>query len=56
MGKATGLKVEYVKPREDIDPRDEHKRLVKFITLFAQVGFKELYLNPDTKIKFDYSK
>lgn len=55
MGKATGLKVEYVKPREN-DPKDDHKRLVKFVTLFAQVGFKELYLNPDTKIKLDYSK
>ncbi|HIZ28578.1 MAG TPA: hypothetical protein H9673_05240 [Candidatus Adamsella sp.] len=56
MEKASGLKVEYVKPREDINPKDDHKRLVRFITLFAQVGFQELYLNPDTKIKFDYSK
>ncbi len=50
MGKATGLKVEYVKPREDIDPRDDHKRLVRFVTLFAQVGFRELFLNPETSI------
>lgn len=50
MGKATGLKVEYVKPREDIDPRDDHKRLVRFVTLFAQVGFRELFLNSETSI------
>ncbi len=56
MSKASGLKVEYIKPREDIDEASDHKRLVKFISLFAQVGFKELYLNPDTNIKFDYSK
>ena len=55
MEKASGLKVEYVKPREN-NPKDEHKRLVKFVTLFAQVGFKELYLKKKKKIKLDYSK
>ena len=40
MEKASGLKVEYIKPIEDIDPKDDHKRLVRFVTLFAQLGFK----------------
>ena len=56
MSSVTKLKVEYVKPRDDINPKDDSKRLARFVTIFAQVGFQELYLNPDTKIKFDYSK
>ena len=54
MTTTSGLKVRYVKPREDISEEENHKRLVKFITLFAQVGFREVSLNPETKIKLDY--
>ena len=43
MEKALRIKVEYVKPREDVDPKDEHKRLVRFVTLFAQVGFQSYF-------------
>ena len=49
----TGLKVEYVPPREDISDEENHARLVRFVTLFAQVGFREIALNPETKIKFE---
>lgn len=56
MKEATGLKVEYIKPREDFNEQEEHSRLVKFVTLFAQVGFKELYLNPETTIDIDFCK
>lgn len=53
---ASGLKVEYVKPREDISLEEDHARLVRFITLFAQVGFREISLNPETNIKLDCCK
>lgn len=56
MKEATGLKVEYIKPREEFSEQEEHARLVNFVSLFAQVGFKELYLNPETTIDFDYCK
>ncbi len=56
MNKTTGLKVEYVPPSKEGSEQEEHTRVVKFITLFAQVGFKELYLNSETNIKFDCSK
>lgn len=49
-----GLKVEYIKPTEFSSEQDEHKRLVKFVTLFAQVGFREFCLNPDSSIEFNY--
>lgn len=47
------IKVNYIKPQECYSQEEEHARLVKFITLFAQIGFKEISLNPDTKIKLD---
>ncbi len=54
MKEATGLKVEYIKPQEVYNEQEEHKRLVRFVTLFTQVGFKELCLNPDnTPIKLE---
>ena len=56
MKKTAGLKVEYIQPRENMPEQEEHLRLVRFVTLFAQVGFKELYLNPETNINFDYCK
>lgn len=52
MRKYSELKVEYIEPREDISPEEDRKRLARFISLFAQVGFKEFYLNPETNIKF----
>ena len=45
MEEAAGLKVEFVAPNEDENKHDEHLRLVKFVTLFSQVGFKEFTLN-----------
>ncbi|MBQ7450419.1 hypothetical protein IJS77_03305 [bacterium] len=48
------LKVEYIPPSIDFDEKEEHLRLVRFVTLFSQVGFKEFCLNPDSKIKFNY--
>lgn len=56
MGAACGLKVRYIKPREDISEAENHQRLVRFITLISQVGFKEIALNPDTNIKLDCCK
>ena len=47
------LKVEYIKPREDISEEENRTRLIRFVTLFAQVGFREICLNPETKIKLD---
>lgn len=47
------LKVEYIKPREDISEEENRIRLIKFVTLFAQVGFKEICLNPEANIKLD---
>ena len=52
MKEVTGLKVEYIKPQEIYNEHEEHKRLVRFVTLFTQVGFRELCLNPEnTSIK-----
>lgn len=56
MKEIAGLKVEYVKPQIDFDEEAEHKRLLNFVTLFSQVGFRELCLNPNTNIKLTYSK
>lgn len=56
MSTATGLKVEYIPPREDISDEENHTRLVRFVTLFAQVGFREISLNPETKIKLNCCK
>ena len=56
MKEAAGLKVEYIPPTMEFDEQEEHARLVKFVTLFAQVGFKEFCLNPDSSINFDYCK
>lgn len=53
MSSACGLKVEYVVPREDIAEEENRNRLLRFITLFSQVGFREISLNPKTNIKLD---
>ena len=53
MSSQVGLKVNYIKPREDISEEENHIRLVKFITLFSQVGFREIALNPETNIKIE---
>lgn len=47
------LKVEYIKPREDISGEENRTRLIRFVTLFAQIGFREICLNPETNIKLD---
>lgn len=56
MKEAAGLKVEYIPPTIEFNEQEEHKRLVKFVTLFAQVGFKEFCLNSDSSIDFNYCK
>ena len=56
MKEAAGLKVKYIPPTMEFNEQEEHERLVKFVTLFAQVGFKEFCLNPDSSIDFDHCK
>lgn len=56
MKEIAGLKVEYIEPQIDFCEAAEHKRLVNFVTLISQVGFKEICLNPNTNIKLTYSK
>lgn len=48
------LEVEYITPKEILNEDEEHKRLVKFVSLISQVGFKDFCLNPNTQIKIDY--
>lgn len=55
-GAAYGLKINYVKPREDVSEEENRNRLLRFITLFSQVGFREISLNPETNIKLDCCK
>lgn len=47
------IKVNYIEPQECFSQEEEHSRLVKFVSLFAQIGFKEITLNPNTTIKID---
>ena len=56
MSAACGIKVNYVKPKEDVSEEENRSRLLRFITLFSQVGFREISLNPDTNIKLDCCK
>ena len=56
MSSACGLKVEYVVPKEDITEEENRSRLLRFITLFSQVGFREISLNPETTIDIKYCK
>lgn len=53
MSSTCSLKVEYVIPREDITEEENRSRLLRFITLFSQVGFREISLNHETNIKLD---
>ncbi len=41
----TSLNVVYVEPQIIQDSKEREQQLTKFITLFAQVGFRELALN-----------
>lgn len=56
MSSACGLKVEYVVPREDVTEEENRSRLIRFITLFSQVGFREISLNSETNIDIKYCK
>lgn len=56
MSAACGLKVNYAKPREDVSEEENRSRLLRFITLFSQVGFREISLNPETTINIKYCK
>lgn len=51
--KKMNLIIEYVPPKAAETKEEEKNRLVRFITLFAQVGFKEISLNPNTRIKIN---
>ena len=53
MSSACGLKVEYVVPREDITEEENRSRLLRFITLFSQVGVSEISVNPETNMMLD---
>lgn len=56
MNVKQNIKVKYIKPREDITEAENHTRLVKFITLFAQVGFRDIALNGEANIKLNFVK
>lgn len=56
MKEVAGLKVKYIEPREQSTKQEDHNRLVKFVTLFSQIGFQEISLNPNTNIELNYSK
>lgn len=51
----TSLNVVYVEPQIEITKEEADKQLTHFITLFAQVGFREYALNKNTPIKFEFS-
>ena len=48
--KETGLNVIYIKPQIDSTVEENKKQLTKFVALFAQAGFKEISLNPNSDI------
>ena len=48
------FKVEYIEPIDKTSDDENKVKLLKFITLFSQVGFREVSLNPNTNIRIDY--
>ena len=51
----TSLNVVYVEPQIIQDSKEREQQLTKFITLFAQVGFRELALNENFASELDRS-
>lgn len=49
---ADKLNVIYVEPTITMNADEERQQLTRFITLFAQVGFKELALNENFSLNF----
>jgi len=43
----TSINVIYVEPQIEMNKEEKDIQLTRFISLFAQVGFKELALNED---------
>lgn len=43
----TSLNVVYIEPQISTTKEEKDKQLTRFISLFAQVGYKELALNED---------
>ena len=43
----TSINVIYVEPQIEMNKEEKNIQLTRFISLFAQVGFKELALNED---------
>jgi len=52
----SGLKVEYVKSDMDYNEQEERQRLIKFVTLISQVGFREYYIKPEEEKQLNYCK
>jgi|GEM_PF-5939990 len=51
----TSLNVVYAAPQIIQDSKEREQQLTKFITLFAQVGFRELALNENFASELDRS-
>lgn len=49
----TSLNVVYVKPQITMSKEERQTQLTKFITLFAQVGFREIALNENMATQFE---
>lgn len=51
----TSLNVVYIEPQIEMTKEEADKQLTHFITLFAQIGFKEYALNENSTINFEFS-
>ena len=51
----TSLNVIYVEPEISQSQDEDKKRLTKFISLFAQIGYKELDLNKDFQNELNFA-
>lgn len=51
----TSLNVVYIEPQITMSKEEAEKKLLNFITLFAQIGFKEYALNENSTINFEFS-
>ena len=51
----TSLNVVYVEPQITMSKEEADAKLLNFITLFAQIGFREYALNENSSINFEIS-
>lgn len=51
----TSLNVVYIEPEISESKDEDKKRLTKFISLFAQIGYKELALNKDFQNELNFA-